>query len=52
MFLKQEKPEMDDFEEKKPLVLKDKYLEFFLTDTLAKMSQKIQKNRVFLRPSL
>ena len=32
MFLKQEKPEMDDFEEE--------FLEF-LTDTLAKMSQYI-----------
>ena len=28
MFLKQEKPEMDDFEEKKTLVLKEKYSKY------------------------
>ena len=38
---KQEKPEMDDFERKKTLVLKENYLEKFLTDTLEKMSQNI-----------
>ena len=49
MFLKQETPEMDDFE-KKSLVLKEKFQYFkkiflkmskFFTDTLAKSSQNI-----------
>ena len=49
MFLKQETPEMDDFE-KKSLVLKEKFKYFkkiflkmskFFTDTLAKSSQNI-----------
>ena len=50
MFLKREKSEMDDFERKKSLVLKEKYLNFnilksilkrFFTDSLAKSSQNI-----------
>ena len=52
MFLKQEKPEMDDFEEEKNLVLNEKYFaknsnmfrkycEKVLMDTLAKISQNI-----------
>ena len=37
MFLKQEKPEIDDFErKKKTLVRKNKYLSKFLTNTLEK----------------
>ena len=42
MFLKQENSEMDDFEERKTLVLKEKLNNFqVLTDILAKMSQNI-----------
>ena len=44
MFLKQEKPQMDDFERRKNIGSKGKISIFkkkFLTDTLAKMSQNI-----------
>ena len=46
MYLKQEKPEMDDFEEKKNLVLNEKYFKenilrkYFETDTIAKHFNK------------
>ena len=43
MFLKQENPEMDDFEEEKKVGSEGKIsiLKIFLTDTLAKISQNI-----------
>ena len=44
MFLKQEKPVMDDFKRKKTFVPKEKYLE---TDNLAKCSQPIFAYRQF-----
>ena len=39
MFLKKKKPEMEDFERKKKIGSKEKYL--FLTDTLAKILKNI-----------